>query len=101
MKKVILTVLLVLLTVFEVWLSTVFLPLRWQHEINAAIVHLLPETHDWTPVTHPVLEQEIEGVLQGHLWMRVCLYGITLLFLAVNAWAIYRLVLLLRSKRFV
>ena len=77
MKKVILTVLLVLLVVFEVCLCTVFLPLRWQHELNAAIVHLLPETHDGTPVTHPMLEQEMEGVWQGHVWMRVCSYGIT------------------------
>ena len=100
MKKALLVVLLLPLLMIEICLCTVFLPLRWQHELNAAIVRFLPETHDWTPVTHPMLEQEIDRVLHEHLWMSVSLYGITLLLLAVNAWAIYRLVRLVRSERY-
>jgi hypothetical protein len=97
MKKVILGVLLLPLLALEVYLFVGFLPLPWQHGLNAAIVHLLPDTRDWTPVTHPLLEQEIERVLSEHLWIRVCIKGITLLLLAVNAWAIYRLVRIVRS----
>ena len=100
MRKALFIVLLISLLVFEICLCTVFLPLRWQHEINRAIVHVLPEKHDWTPITHPMLEQEIEQVLREHIWLRVLLYAITLLLLAVNAWAIYRLVRLLRSERY-
>jgi hypothetical protein len=100
MKKALLIVLLISLLMFEIYLCAVFLPLQWQHELNTVIVRFLPETHDWTPVTHPMLEQEIEGVLHEHLWMSVCLYGITLLLLAVNAWAIYRIVQLVRSDRY-
>lgn len=100
MKKTVLSVLLIPLLVFEIYLCTVFLPLRLQHKLNAVLVRLLPETHDWTPVTHPMLEQEMEGVLHEHFWMRVSLYGFTLLLLAVNAWGIYRLVRLIRSGRY-
>ena len=71
MRKALFIVLLISLLVFEICLCTVFLPLRWQHEINRAIVHVLPEKHDWTPITHPMLEQEIEQVLREHIWLRV------------------------------
>jgi hypothetical protein len=98
MKKAFLSLFLIPLCAFEIYLSTTLLPLRWQHELNAAVIRLLPHSHDWTPVTHPMLEQEIEGVLSEHLWIKVSLYGITLLLLAINGWAIYRLIKLVRSE---
>jgi len=98
MKKVCLSLLLIPLCAFEIYLCTTFLPLRWQQELNAVVIRFLPNSHDWTPVTHPMLEQEIEGVLSEHLWTKVCLYGITLLLLAINAWAIHRVIKLVCSE---
>jgi|SRR5580704_2859756 hypothetical protein len=100
MKKPIFVASLIPLILLEIYLSTIFLPVRWQQEINRAIVHLVPETHDWTPVTHPMIGQEIEQVLREHVWLKLSLYLITLLLLAVNGWTIYRLLRLLRSGRF-
>jgi hypothetical protein len=44
-----------------------------------------------------MLGQEVEQVLREHIWLRVSLYLITALLLAVNAWTIYRLMRFLRS----
>jgi hypothetical protein len=95
-KKTFAIAFLIPLILFEAYLCTAFLPLRWQYAINDVLVRLLPESHDWTPVTHPMLNQEIEQFLSEHVWIKVGLYAITLLLLAVNAWAIRRLLRLLR-----
>jgi hypothetical protein len=100
MKKAISIALLIPMLVFEVYLCAAFLPLQWQYKLNAAIVRLLPETHDWTPVTHPMLAQEIDQVLGEHVWLKVFLFLITTLLLAVNAWGIYRLIRFLCSGRY-
>ena len=96
MKKTVLVVLLIPLLLLEMYLCTVFLPLHWQHEINGAIVRLLPERHDQTPITHPMLDQEIEQALREQVWLRVSLYLVDALLLAANAWTIYRLMHLAR-----
>src|SRR6266404_4346801 len=95
-KKTFVTALLIPLILFEAYLSTALL-LRWQHAINDVLVRLPPESQ--TPVTHPMLSQEIEQVLSENVWLKVGVWAITLLLLAVNAWAIQRLLRLLRRER--
>jgi hypothetical protein len=46
-----------------------------------------------------MLGQEVEQVLREHIWLRVSLYLITALLLAVNAWTIYRLRFLRSDSR--
>lgn len=98
MKKVFRGLSLIPLCALEIYLCTAFLPLRWQHQLNVAFVRLLPDSNDWTPLTHPMLEEEVEGFLSKHFWIRVCLYGLTLLILTVNGWAVCRLVRTIRSS---
>jgi hypothetical protein len=97
MKKTLSIALLVPLILFEAYLCTAFLPLPWQRAINDVLVRLLPESQ--TPVTHPMLSQEIEQVLSENVWLKVGVYAITLLLLAVNTWAIRRLCGFLRCER--
>jgi hypothetical protein len=96
-KKTFVIALLILLILFETYLCKAFLALRWQHAINDVLVRLLPESQ--TPVTHPMLSQEIEQVWSENVWLKVGVWAITLLLLAVNAWAIRRLLRLLRCER--
>ncbi len=63
-KKTFVTALLIPLILFEAYLSTALL-LRWQHAINDVLVRLPPESQ--TPVTHPMLSQEIEQVLSENV----------------------------------
>jgi len=97
MKKTFVIALLIPLILFETYLCTAFIPLPWQHAINDVLVRLLPESQ--TPVTHPMLTQEIEQFLSENVWLKVGAWAITLLLLAVNAWAIRGLLRLLRRER--
>jgi hypothetical protein len=60
-------VLLIPLVLFEMYLCTAFLPIRWQRAINASLPEILPQSHDWTPITHPLLSEEIESLLREHV----------------------------------
>ncbi len=51
--------LLIPLVLFEMYLCTAFLPMRWQRAINDSLPDILPKSHDWTPITHPLLSEEI------------------------------------------
>jgi hypothetical protein len=88
MKRITLVVLLIPLTLFEVYLCTAFLPDAWQHAINDHIPDIFPQSNDWTPITHPLLSQEIEQFLQEHIGIRILLFSITLGLLIGNAWLI-------------
>ena len=99
MKKILLVALLFPLVLFEVYLCTAFLPVQWQHAIDGKISRVLPESHDWTPVTHPNLDQEIDQVQREHIWLRIALYAVTVLLLGTNTWVIHRVWRLLRSGR--
>jgi hypothetical protein len=99
MKKILLIALLFPLLLFEVYLCTAFLPVQWQHAIDRKMLRVLPESHDWTPVTHPNLDQEIDQVLREHIWLRIALYAVTVLLLGTNTWIIHRVWRLLGSRR--
>jgi hypothetical protein len=88
MKRIVLVVLLIPLTMFEVYLCTAFLPDTWQQAINDHVPDIFPKSNDWTPITHPLLSQEIEQVLRQHIGLRIALYAITLGLLIGNAWLI-------------
>jgi hypothetical protein len=87
-KKIALLVLLIPLTLMEVYLCTAFLPDTWQNAINDHIPDILPKSNDWTPITHPLLSQEIEQALHQHIGIRILLYAITVGLLIGNAWLI-------------
>jgi hypothetical protein len=85
MKKALLIALLIPLILFEVYLCTAILPTQWQHAIDRKIPRILPEPHDWTSITHPNLDQEVEQVLREHIWLRMALYFVTGMLLVANA----------------
>ena len=82
--------LLIPLVLFEMYLCTAFLPMRWQRAINDSLPTISPKSHDWTSTTHPLLNEEIEEVLREHVGLRITLFVITLALLAGNAWLIRR-----------
>jgi len=84
-------VLLMPLVLFEIYLCTAFLPMRWQRAINDNLSDILPKSHDWTPTTHPLLSQEIESVLREHVGFRIALFAITVSLIVGNAWLIQRI----------
>ncbi len=88
MKKIALVALLIPLVLFEGYLCTAFLPLDWQHTIDMKIRRVLPESHDWTPITHPNLDQELDQVLHEHVWLKITLYFVTISLLVGNAFVI-------------
>src|SRR5882672_12941218 len=94
LKRAALLVLLIPLTVFEVYLCTAFLPDSWQRVIDDHIPNIFPQSNDWTPVTHPLLSQEIEGVLRQNIGLRITFYivfyAIIVALLIGNAWLIRR-----------
>ena len=92
MKKVLLTGLLIPLILFELVLSTGFLPLGWQQAISERIPQiLLKPPDDWSGVTHPRMDLELEAVFRQHVWLRIAYYVVLALLVAGNA-ALIRLV---------
>jgi hypothetical protein len=83
-KKIALLALLIPLTLFEFYVCTAFLPDQWQRTINDHIPDIFPQSNDWTPITHPLLSQEIEQVLHEHIGLRIALYTITVALLIGN-----------------
>jgi hypothetical protein len=90
MKRIALVVLLIPLAFFEIYLCTAFLPIKWQLAINDHMTDILPRSPDWTTVTHPLLSQEIEQVLNEHIGLRIALFAITVVLLVGNSWFIWR-----------
>jgi hypothetical protein len=81
-------VLLIPLVLFEMYLCTAFLPMRWQRAIDHSLPDILPKSHDLTPITHPLLSEEIESVLREHVGLRITLFTVTVALLVGNAWLI-------------
>jgi hypothetical protein len=81
-------VLLIPLVLFEMYLCTTFLPMRWQRAIDHSLPDILPKSHDRTPITHPLLSEEIESVLPEHVGLRITLFTVTVALLVGNAWLI-------------
>jgi hypothetical protein len=90
-KRAACLVLLIPLVLFEMYLCTAFLPMRWQRAINDNLSALFPKSHDLTPIMHPLLSEEIESVLHQHVGLKITLFAITVSLLLGNAWLIRRI----------
>jgi hypothetical protein len=99
MKKIALIALLIPLVLFEAYLCSAFLSLDWRHTIDVKIRRVLPESHHWTPITHPNLDQEIEQLLHEKVWLKIALYFVTIPLLVGNAFIIRWVWRLLHSGR--
>jgi hypothetical protein len=92
MKKVSLTILLISLVLVELVICTAFLPVEWQHSINERIANVFSNpAHDWSRVTHPRMDLEMDEVFRQHLWLRIASYVFVALMVAANT-ALIRLV---------
>jgi hypothetical protein len=85
MKKILLSILLISLVLFELVIFTGFLPAEWQHPVYERISNILPDSpHDWSRVTHPRMDLEMDEVFRQHFWLRIACYVILTLVLAAN-----------------
>jgi len=85
MKKILLSILLIPLLLVELVICTGFLPLEWQHAVYERIPKILPDSpHDWSRVTHPRMDLEIDEVFRQNLWLRVASYVFVGLLLVAN-----------------
>jgi len=92
MKKILLTVLLISLVLVELVICTAFLPVEWQHSIHERIANVFSNpAHDWSRVTHPRMDLEMDEVFRQRLWLRIASYVFAALMVAVNT-ALIRLV---------
>jgi len=101
MKRISLSVLLLALTVVEIYLCSTLLPAAWQTPLVQALSHISPKTFDYSVVTHPALGYEIDNMLRKNLALRVALYAVILLLLIGNTFLVTRVgrFLLLRSRQ--
>lgn len=100
MKGIALTLTLVVLTLTEVYLCVAFLPIRWQRAVDASLSHILPQDRDYSAITHPELDHEIEQVLQQNPYLRIAAYAAIVLLLAGNTFLWWRVQKSLRRSRY-
>jgi hypothetical protein len=90
-QKTAVLVLLIPLILTEFFPCAALLPRKWERAIENKIPGILSKSHDWTPITHPNLDQEIELVLHEHFGLRFVTYAVIVVLLAGNTWVIHRL----------
>jgi hypothetical protein len=90
MKRIAVTVLLLAMIGVEIYLCSAFLPAAWQSAIVRGLSQVLPKTFDYSVVTHPALDYEVEDVLQKNEGLRVALYTVIALLLVVNTFFIIK-----------
>lgn len=98
MKKAALTLLFCCLLFTEVWLCSGFLPISWQTKIQ----QVLPMSNNYSLITHPNLDGEIDQALRHHPGLRMTFYGILIVMIVVNALllgAVWRLLIRVSAKR--
>ena len=89
-KRTILVLLLTSLVLVEIYLLTLFLPMRWQLAVYGHISNILSRSDDRL-ITHPLLSQEIEQVLHEHIGIRIGLLTLAVILVIANAWIIRRI----------
>lgn len=99
MKRVVLKAVLVALLTLELYLFTGFLRMRWQVAINDAIPRILPPTHDYSIVSHPAINQEIELAMKEHIALRMTVWAVFGGVLVVNTFLIRWVYRLRRSSK--
>lgn len=98
MKRIVLWILLLPLMLVELYLCSAFLPMRWQLAVQHALPRILPKPYDYSLITHPALEQEIEQVLRNNFGLQVAFNALLLLLLAGNTFLVIRVWKLLRHS---
>ena len=91
MKKTALTMVLLALVILEIYLCAAFLPSSWQVSIVQFFSHLWPKTFDYSVVTHPALDYEIENMFRNHTELRVALYAVILSVMVGNGFVMARI----------
>ena len=61
-----------------------FLPAQWQSAISDRLLHGNPQ-YDYSVITHPAIDQEIEQVIHEHVGLQVALYAFFVVLLAANS----------------
>jgi len=90
MKRIALRLLLVVLIIVEIYLCSAFLPTAWQTAIVHGLAHILPKTYDYSVVTHPALDYEIDDMLRKNPGLRAALYTLITLLLVGNTFLLTR-----------
>lgn len=90
MRKAALIIALAVLGIAEICLFSALLPVKWQITIFGGIGPVLPHSYDYSRVTHPALEHEIDQALNQLPALKVALYALIALLLALNTWATMR-----------
>ena len=74
----------------ELCLISAFLPPAWLLRIESWFP-TNPHQSDWSKITHPAMDQEIERVFRNLPWLKPGLITITIMLLLGNSWLILRL----------
>jgi hypothetical protein len=88
MKRTALRALLVVLIIVEIYLCSALLPTSWQTASVHGLSHILPKTYDYSVVTHPALDYEIDDMLKKNPGLRVALYTVITLLLVGNTFLV-------------
>lgn len=74
----------------ELCLISAFIPSTGLPKVDSwPLMH--PRQTDWSQITHPALDQEIEQVYRDLPWLKPGLIGLTVILLAGNFWLILQL----------
>lgn len=99
MKRMSLGLLLLVLVVVELFLWGAFAPAAWQAAIVRAFSHFSAKTFDYSVVTHPALDYEIDDMMRKSPGLRIALDGLILLLIGVNTFLLMRVWKWLRAAR--
>ena len=98
MKKMSLMFTLLLLICVELYLCAAFLPARWQASVSQSLSRVLPHRYDYSAVTHPALDLEVEQALRHRPALELGIYIFIVLLIAVNTFAIVKILGILRRQ---
>jgi hypothetical protein len=89
-RRIFVFVALILSLGFQLCLLLVFLAPQWLLRLESWLLSNPGQT-DWSKITHPGLDQEIEQVFINTPWVKPGLITLTLAVLVVNSRVLYRL----------
>lgn len=99
MKRISLGFLFIALVLAELFLLGAFAPTAWQAAVVRAFSHLSPKTFDYSVVTHPALDYEIDDMMRKSPGLRIALDGLILLLIGGNTFLLFRVWKWLRASR--
>ena len=90
MKRLLSLLLLIALIAVEVSLVADLLPRSWMPR-TVVDYSSKDSLKDWSLITHPAMDHEIDQVIKGHPWLKPSFTLLEVLLIAGNAGLIYRL----------